>query len=371
MTAPRRSIRCAGSRTTRPTRLVPHLIRIRRSRTSPPWPRSARVCAASGVQPFSLPLGIDIDRWMETRGTGWDGYPDTRSGKMDAETCALAEALRHNTVTLETGAQVTRLEAGSDGHIAAVHYRQDGSEKRLTPGITVLAAGAVQSAALLLRSGVANGNDQVGRCFMNHNATALLAIDPRFRNSCTYQKTWGINDWYLEDVPGGKPLGNLQLLGRVTPDILKIQTPRLPWPVVRWMSAHSVDLYAMSEDLPDPESRVTLNGGRVQLNWRRSNMTAHRRLVARIKDTFRTAGFPIVLSRLFDGRVPSHQCGTLRMGDDPAASVVDPDCRAWEHRNLFVADAGALPTSAAVNPSLTVAALALRTADTIARELGA
>jgi choline dehydrogenase-like flavoprotein len=324
----------------------------------------------AGVKPFSLPLGVDVDRWLKSGNTGWDGYPDLRCGKMDAETCGLAAALQHENVELITGARVLSLKAApGTGHINKVVYEKDGVETHLTPKVVAVCAGAVQSAALLLRSGVANSSDQVGRCFMNHNATALIAIDPGFRNDAIYQKTFGINDWYLSDGNGGKPLGNVQLLGRVTPDILKIQVPALPKPVARWVSGHALDLYAISEDLPDPESRIIWNDGKVQLIWRRSNMTAHRKLVAKTKKTLRKAGFPIVLTRLFDGRVPSHQCGTLRLGSDPKTSVVDPDCRSWDHPNLFVTDAGALPTSAAVNPALTVAALSLRAAETIKQEL--
>jgi len=344
----------------------------------PPVPDEPAIAVArqrlkdAGVRPFTLPLGVDIERWLAAGRTGWDGYPDLRCGKMDAETCALEAALSHDNVDLVTGADVTRLQAEAGSRrITSVTYRKDGKETTLAPTVVAVCAGAVQSAALLLRSGLANSSDYVGRCFMNHNATALIAIDPRFRNDAVYQKTFGINDWYLSDGCGGGPLGNVQLLGRVTPDILKIQVPVLPKFAARWISGHALDLYLISEDLPDPESRVVLNNGRIQLLWRRSNMTVHTRLVAKTKETLRKAGFPIVLSRLFDGRVPSHQCGTVRMGDDPETSVLDPDCRSWDHPNLFVADAGALPTSAAVNPALTVAALALRTADTIGRELAA
>ena len=325
-----------------------------------------------GLQPFSLPLGVDIVRWLEAGRTGWDGYPDTRCGKMDAETCGLAAALAHGNVKLVTGAEALRLVPGSDRRrIAEVVYREDGEERRMTPRIVAVCAGAVQSAALLLRSGVANASDQVGRCFMNHNASALIAIDPRFRNNSIYQKTFGINDWYLSDGAGGSPLGNVQLLGRVVPDILRANVAYMPRPMANWVSGHAVDLYAISEDLPDPESRIVLNGPDIQLIWRRSNMVGHRRLLQKVKQALRAAGFPIVLSRLFDGRVPSHQCGTVRIGTDPKSSVLDPDCRAWDHPNLFATDAGALPTSAAVNPALTVAALALRAADTIRREIAA
>ena len=328
--------------------------------------------ADAGVQPFSLPLGVDIERWLAAGKTGWDGYPDQRCGKMDAETCGLAAALQHDNVELITGAEVTQLHADTKTRrVVSVTYRKDGVEIRLTPAVVVVCAGAVQSAVLLLRTGLANCSGYVGRCFMNHNATAVIAIDPRFQNDAIYQKTFGINDWYLSDGNGGKPLGNVQLLGRVTPDILKIQVPQLPKFAATWMSDHALDLYLISEDLPDPESRVVIKSGRIQLCWRRSNMTAHRKLVAKTKQTLRKAGFPIVLSHLFDGRVPSHQCGTVRMGNDPVTSVLDPECRSWDHPNLYVTDAAALPTSAAVNPALTVAALALRTADTIRKELAA
>ena len=87
-----------------------------------------------------------------------------------------------------------------------------------------------------------------------------------------------------------------------------------------------------------------------------------------MRERLRAAGYPIVLTRPFDRRTPSHQCGTVRIGADPGdvrRSI--PICRAYDHPNLFVVDASFLPTSAAVNPSLTVAAQALRVADHIAR----
>lgn len=324
-----------------------------------------------GAHPFTLPLGVDIERWLHGGRTTWDGYPDTRSGKMDAETCGLSEALAHPNVTLVTDARATGLTAGQGGRIVEVIYRAEGAERRLCPGVVALAAGAVQSAALLLASGIANRSGQVGRCFMNHNASAFIAIDPRFVNDSVYQKTFGLNDWYLSDGAGGPPLGNVQLLGRVVPAILRAFVPALPMPAAAWVSRHAIDVYAISEDLPDPESRVVRKGSDIQLVWRRSNMTAHRRLTAKVKETFRAAGFPVVLSRLWDGRVPSHQCGTVRIGSDPAASALDPECRAWDHPNLYVTDAACLPTSAAVNPALTVAAMALRAAGAIGRDFGA
>ena len=190
-----------------------------------------------------------------------------------------------------------------------------------------LSAGAVNSAVLLLRSanenfpaGLANRSDQVGRNFMNHNCSAVLALHPFRRNDAVYQKTFLINDFYLADGPGGAPLGNVQLLGKISGRMLAASAS-IPAPVAAWIAGHSVDFYAMSEDLPDPESRVRVEGDRIILDWRRSNWEAHAALVARLKSVLRRAGFPIVLARPFDRRTPSHQCGTARMGSDPATSV--------------------------------------------------
>jgi choline dehydrogenase-like flavoprotein len=197
---------------------------------------------------------------------------------------------------------------------------------------------------------------------MNHNCTAMLAVDPRLPNPSVYQKTLGLNDFYLDDGAGGPPLGNVQLLGKITTPILQAQLPRVPAFALAALARYSVDWYLMSEDLPHPDSRVRVDGGRIVLDWRRSNATGHSRLVARMREVFRAAGFPIVLARPFDRRTPSHQCGTVRFGTDPATSALDLLCRAHDHPNLHVMDASFLPTSAAVNPSLTVAAQALRVA---------
>ncbi|MGF7005594.1 FAD-dependent oxidoreductase [Aminobacter sp. BE322] len=331
---------------------------------------------AQGVHPFSLPLGVDIERWLAKGKTPWDAHPNSFDGKMDAETAALAAALSHDNVRLETGSRVTRLETAPDGRrIAAVHCERSGESHVVRPKLVILAAGAVQSAVLLLRSandahptGLANRSDQVGRNFMNHNSSAVIALSPWYRNDSIYQKTFGFNDFYLSDGEGGPPLGNVQLLGRISGAILKANMRSVPEWLLNRVSAHSIDFYAMSEDLPSPESRVMVDGERIVLKWVRSNWEAHERLVAKLKQVLRSAGFPVVVSRAFDKRTPSHQCGTVRIGNDPKDAPLDVWCRAFDHPNLFVVDAGFLPTSAAVNPALTIAAQALRVADHIARK---
>ncbi|MBA4491303.1 GMC oxidoreductase [Paracoccus sp. S1E-3] len=324
-----------------------------------------------GLHPSHLPLGVDIERWLERAKIGWDGYPNTVGGKMDAETIGIAEALKHPNVILLTGTRATRLECGDDGRIVALHVKGARGPARIEAGHFALAAGAVNSAALLLRSadgahpqGLANRSDQLGRNFMNHNCSAVLAVHPFRRNRSVYQKTLMVNDFYETGGPKGEPLGNIQMLGRVTGPILAAGAG-LPLMLANLISDRALDLYAMSEDLPDPESRVSLHNGQIRLDWKRSNWEAHEALVARLKKELRRAGYPIVLSKPFDRRTPSHQCGTARMGRDPGSSVVDIHGRAHDHPNLFITDASVLPTSAAVNPALTIAALSLRAADHI------
>jgi len=336
----------------------------------PDEPSIARVRAqltAQGLHPATLPLAVDLDAWLAGGRTPWDGFPNTGQGKRDAETAPLALALQDPNVTLVTGAFVQTLRTGPDGRIAAVHYQHQGKNQQLSPKLVILAAGAINSAAILLRSGegkgLANRSDQVGRNFMNHNCSAMLAIDPLRRNNSVYQKTLMLNDYYLTGGRDGLPLGNVQLLGKINGDILQANTPRwAPRCALDFMAHHSVDWYLMSEDLPNPESRVRVDGQGIILQWQRSNLAALHGLEQKMRAHLRAAGYPIVLSQTFDKRTPSHQCGTVRMGNDPASAPLDPYCRAWDHANLYVVDGACLPTSAAVNPALTIAAQALRVA---------
>jgi choline dehydrogenase-like flavoprotein len=324
----------------------------------------ARLTAA-GLHPSSIPLGVDLAGWLAAGQTTWDAYPNTCGAKMDAETCGLKEALAHPNVELRTGCRVTRIQAGANAQIESITVDCGGRSERIETQIIVVAAGAVQTAALLLASandnwpgGLANSSGQVGRNFMNHNCSALVALHPLRRNRAVYQKTLMVNDFYLASE-GEPPLGNVQMLGKITGPILAANS-KLPSWLAGWITARSFDFYAMSEDLPNPDSRVTLKDGQIKLDWQRSNWDAHQMLVAKLKSALRRAGFPVVLSQAFDRRTPSHQCGTARMGADLQTSVVDTFCRSHDHKNLFIVDASVLPTSAAVNPALTIAALALR-----------
>ena len=328
---------------------------------------------AQGMSPFPIPSSVqDHAGGACVRCNTCDGFPCRLGAKGDAETCLIDPVLQHGNVALRTEALVVRLLADASGRRIEAAELADGTQVR--GDLFVLAAGAVNSAAILLRSvharhpnGLANSSGMVGRHYMNHNCTAVMAIRPLRANREPFQKTLALNDFYLGDGEGSPPLGNLQLLGKIMEPMLRGEIRSVPRPVRAWLAAHSVDWYAMSEDLPHPESRVRVrDDGAVVLDWRRTNLAAHKALVAKARRMLRAVGFPIVLTRAFSKDTPSHQCGTVRFGHDPADAPLDPFCKAFDHDNLYVVDASFFPSSAAVNPALTVAAQALRAGEHIA-----
>lgn len=322
-----------------------------------------------GLHPSPLPLSVDVDTWLARSQTPWDGVPDTHTGKIDAETGPLDKALSYPNVSLITGASVSRLETDAEGRcITGVHFDIKGVSKTLSADRVVLAAGAVNSAILLQRSkhpkrsgGLANSSGAVGRYFMNHNTTAMITYDLRKGWKTIHSKVFAINDFYENDPETGLPLGNVQQLGKISAPVLAANIPIwMPQWLLQWFCNRAVDWYAMSEDFPSPDSRVYPLEEKIVLDWRPSNVKGHKMLVKRMRETFRKAGYQIILTKPFGNKSPSHQCGTVRMGLDPKTAPLDPYCKAYDHHNLWVVDASFLPSSAAVNPSLTIAAQALR-----------
>jgi choline dehydrogenase-like flavoprotein len=326
--------------------------------------------AAQGLRPYHLPLAVDAGP-----GGGCvlcrtcDGFPCRLRAKHDAETVSLRRALEDPDVELSTRTRAVRLVTdGSGRRVAAVEVEREGRRVTLRAGTVVVACGAINSAALFLRSaspehpdGLANASGQVGRNYMAHANTVMMSIDPLHRNPTRFQKTLGINDFYLGDDMFPYPMGNLQMLGKVLPGMLIDRTRWLPGRAVRWLTDHSVDWWIMTEDLPDPDNRVTLGSGdRIVLSWSPVGLRAHAELVARAKRIMRRAGYPVNLTERMGVAAVAHQCGTLRSGTDPRTSVLDPHCRAHDVENLHVVDASFFPSSAAMNPALTVAAQALR-----------
>lgn len=325
---------------------------------------------SQGLKPFPMPSAIDLGPGGRCRRcANCDAIPCQIDAKGDAEVRLIRPALAENNVELRPGVLVERLITDDGGRrIVAAEVVEGGVRRRITADLFVLSAGAINSAALLLRSanhrhprGLANGSDVVGRHYMTHNTTALMAVHPLRRNPTNFPKTLAVHDFYFGASAGDTPLGSLQLLGKIREPMLRGPLPSLPKFVRGALADHSVDWYAQSEDLPHPDSRVTVRpDGAIDLHWHRTNLRAHHRWVARCREILRGTGYPIVLASGFGTEVVSHQCGTVRFGDDPASSALDPFCKAWDHDNLYVVDTGFFPSSAAVNPALTLAAQALR-----------
>lgn len=325
---------------------------------------------AQGLHPYPLELGVDLaEGGTCVRCDTCDGFPCRVGAKSDAETRALRPALRAPTVRLLTHTYVSRLRTDpSGGIVTTVEAHRNGHPVTIVAGTVVVSCGAVNSAALLLRSasgahpdGLSNGSGLVGRNLMLHHNSMLMAVDPRHRNPSVFQKTLAVNDFYRAGDHTPHPLGNLQLMGKVHPAAMATAHPRVPRRVLGELADRSVDWWLISEDLPRPENRVLLgSGGGVTLDWHPVNARAHRRLVRQGARMMRRAGYPLVLTHRMGIEHTGHQCGTTVAGHDPARSVLDPYCRSHEVRNLFVVDGGFFPSSAAVNPTLTIVAQALR-----------
>jgi choline dehydrogenase-like flavoprotein len=288
--------------------------------------------------------------------------------KGDAETCALDPAIDTGHVRLLTGTRVRQVLT-DEAETRVVGLEAEGPDGRVRIGGDrfVLAAGAVNSAALLLASaterhpeGIANGSGQVGRNLMMHDNAHLAAVDVRRHNDVTFQKTLSVNDWYL-DGGDGYPLGSMQLIGKVQGVMMKSWATRWPQAILDQVAARSVECLVMAEDLPSPDERVTVDtAGRIRTTRAPGRRATHRKLHARVSRLLRDAGYQLIATQPFDISMNSHQCGTVRCGTDPATSVLDPWCRSHDLANLWVIDGGFFPSSAAMNPALTIAAQALR-----------
>ena len=354
--------------------------------------------AGQGLRPFHLPLGIKLDQiegsHLPTRESAcircaaFDGFPCLTGGKADAEVASIQPMLRdHANVTLLTGARVERLETdGSGRRVSGVIVERDGARERYAADIVVVACGALNSALLFLRSanaahpnGLANGSDQVGRNYMRHVNSVMLAVS-RKTNETIFQKTLASTDFYFGTKDWPHPMGFIQMCGKVhgvqvhatASDWLKLM-PDIPFEL---MARHSIDFWLTSEDLPRPDNRVTIDrDGTVRLALTDTNLAAHEHLQRELQRVMNATADGVAdrfmyLKKMIAIDGVSHQAGTMRFGPDPRHDVLDVDCRAHEVDNLYVSDSSCFPSVGAINPTLTIVANALRVADRIRERLG-
>jgi choline dehydrogenase-like flavoprotein len=329
-----------------------------------------------GLHPSPLPLGLL--RVGEEDGcvlcNTCNSFACKLHAKSEADICCVRPAVAKPNVTLWTNACARRLITdGSGGKVVGVEVERNGETVRVDATLFIVSCGAVNSAALLLRSandehptGLANSSGLVGTRYMAHLATMMQAFHPFRRNPVIFQKTVAINDFYFRGNGFAYPLGQIQSQGRTHGVMAQTVVPWIPlWAYDAWVS-RGVDWLVMSEDLPRVENRVTIErDGRVRLHYRPNNVKPHKQLVRETERILRRLGYWVVVTHSHGSRNTTHQCGTLCFGTDPRTSVLDPFCRAHDVENLFVVDASFFPSSAAVNPGLTIAAQALRVADHI------
>ncbi|MGE3843278.1 MAG: GMC oxidoreductase [Vicinamibacterales bacterium] len=355
--------------------------------------------SAAGLHPFHVPLGVMLNEAAPAdsaciRCETCDGFPCLLGAKADAETCGVRPALAHPNVTLLTGVEVRRLETDPGGRtVTSVEASRNGRAMSLSADLIVVACGAINSAALLLRSaspkyprGLANTSDLVGRHYMGHINSVLMAVS-KCPNPTVFQKTLGINDFYFGSPDWSFPMGHISFVGKLDAEALRAGAPSFaPGWTLDMLARHSIDFWLTSEDLPDPENRVTLDAkGHVVLSYRPNNLEGHRRLLEALKATLaqrracprhgRSCHQGFLAHNLYLGQqIPlagvAHQNGTLRFGTDPERSVLDVQCKAHDLDNLYVVDGSFFPSSGAVNPALTIIANALRVGDHLLDRLG-
>ena len=353
-----------------------------------------------GHRPFHVPLGILLDERDPVasrciRCETCDGHPCLVHAKSDAEVICVDPALRYPNVSLLTDTYVSRLETSASGReVSAVVVERHGSIERYSADLVVVSCGAINSAALLLRSanerhprGLANRSDVVGRHYMGHTNSVLMALS-KCPNPTVFQKTLALNDFYFGSDDWSYHMGHISFVGKLDAVTLSAGAPAIaPGWSLELMAKHSLDFWLTSEDLPDPENRVTVDReGRIRLTYRPNNEEAHTRLIAKLKqlmqqqtvcpDHGHSCHVGLFARSLFVGqRIPlagvAHQNGTIRFGSDPRTSALDPNCRAHEVDNLYVVDGSFFPSSAAVNPALTIMANALRVGDRLLTRMGA
>ena len=354
--------------------------------------------ARLGLKPFHVPLGVQLDEKDPhaskcIRCETCDGFPCLVHAKSDAQVLCVDPALQFPGVKLLTNAYVERLETSPSGReVTKLVVRRNGVAEEYSANIFVVSCGAINSAALLLRSandkhprGLANSSDVVGRYYMGHVNSVLMAIS-KCPNPTVFQKTLAVNDFYFAAKEWQYPMGHISFVGKLDGETLKAGAPAIaPQWTLQLMATHSIDFWLTSEDLPDPNNRVTVGrDGRVVLSYKPNNEEGHKRLISKLEQLMKQQTKCAVhghdcheglfARNLFAGqRIPlagvAHQNGTIRFGRDPKTSALDANCKAHDLDNLYVVDASFFPSSGAVNPGLTVMANALRVADHLRERL--
>jgi choline dehydrogenase-like flavoprotein len=337
-----------------------------------------------GLHPHHLTLAIDRNEEDPEhspciRCSTCDPYPCKIDAKLDAQTACVDPALKHDNVELKINTKVSRLITDHSGKkVTAVEVEVDDNIEQYTADLFVLSAGSINSAALLLKSkseqypkGLANSSGMVGRNLMLHNHSSIVAIADK-PNPVKFQKTLGFNDFYFGSPDHDYPLGQVQMTGKSTWNRLALFAPEsIPQPTLEYMANHAVDWWLTSEDIPDPNNRVSVTEqGKIKVDFKRNNLKAHQDFVDMWQSYLRQADFFLFMVTTVPLSAVWHQVGTCKFGSDAKTTVLDLNCRTHDLDNLYVVDGSFFPSMGAVNPTLTIVANALRVSDRIKDSLG-
>ncbi len=349
---------------------------------------------AAGYHPFPAPCAVMMNERNMAYSTcircqTCDGFPCLVHAKSDAEVVAVRPALEFPNVTLLRNAKALKLETNADGTAIAEVVAEVGGEREVfRSDIVVVSCGAANTAKLLLMSandkhpnGLANGSDQVGRNYMFHNSQAVLALS-REPNPTIFQKTIALNDFYFGMDGFEYPMGNIQMIGKSLGPMYRgeksLETALLPMALLDDLARHALDFWLTTEDLPDPENRVTVDGaGNLTLSYTANNQVPQQKLYEKLKSMLGHLGMHpghlIPRNIYMKTDIPiagcAHQAGTCRFGTDAKSSVLDRNCKAHELDNLYVVDTSFFVSIGAVNPSLTAIANAIRVGDHLLQRL--
>jgi choline dehydrogenase-like flavoprotein len=349
---------------------------------------------AAGYHPFPAPCAVMLDEQNMAYSTcircqTCDGFPCLVHAKSDAETVAVRPAVEFPNVTLLRNAKALKLHTNANGTAVTEVVADVAGQRDVFRGdIVVVSCGAANSAKLLLMSandkhpkGLANGSDQVGRNYMFHNSQAVLAISLE-PNPTIFQKTIALNDFYFGMDGFEYPMGNIQMTGKSLGPMYRgekpLETALLPMGLLDNLARHAVDFWLTTEDLPDPENRVTVNqAGNLTLSYTPNNQVARQKLYDKLKSMLSVLGMHphhlIPRDIYMKTDIPiagcAHQAGTCRFGADPKTSVLDVNCKAHELDNLYVVDTSFFVSIGAVNPSLTAIANSIRVSDHLLQRL--
>lgn len=320
---------------------------------------------SQGLRPFRLPLAIDASRCL--RCDSCAGFLCPHGARRSASQILEETSARHS-LHIADNTEVVQLHSVGSGRIdgVSVRDRATGLCRRFRASCYVLAAGAIGSPALLLKSGI--DGPHIGRNYMMHYSPIVAGVFAgRTGADETFVKQVGFADFYLGTRDCPHKMGLVQSLP--APGTLMMEKSGLKrWPsfVLKSLRKRMLPLAGIVEDLPDPRNRVCVKpDGSIGVHHEFSEFDRERgrslgRQMCRI---LRGAGALYCSTRSFPSREHvAHQCGTLRFGRNPAEAAVDADCRMFRRDNLFVVDGSVLPTSTGVGPSLTIVANALRAA---------